>query len=91
MTDTAVDFESFKSAWLEDVTRGNPHTVELGKRFAFKIVTQWLDEAELGPDLVYCDGSGDGGIDIAYLDRGEGSSQEPSEAVSDTWYSGSEQ
>jgi hypothetical protein len=64
-------FENFRDQWLQTVTEGEPNTSELGRRFAHKIVTQWLDVSEATPDLIYCDGSGDGGIDVAYLDRGD--------------------
>ena len=62
---TTIDFEAFRQEWLADITEGSPSTVELGRRFAVKIVTQWLDGYEPGTDLVYCDGAGDGGIDLA--------------------------
>jgi hypothetical protein len=62
-------FEQFRDQWLTEVIAGNPSTTELGHRFARKIVMHWLDVDD--SDLVYCDGCGDGGIDIAYLDRGE--------------------
>jgi hypothetical protein len=60
-----VSFEEFKASWLEPVVAGNPTTVQLGRRFAHKIVSQWLDIDEDSLDVTYCDGSGDGGIDIA--------------------------
>ena len=46
-------------------------TLAKGRGFAFKMATQWLDINEDDEDLVVCDGSGDGGIDIAYLRRAE--------------------
>lgn len=79
-----VDFEAFRTEWLEDVIADNPSTVELGNRFARKLITQWLDVDESSDDIVYCDGSGDGGIDIAYLNRGESEDEGTEEA--DTWY-----
>jgi hypothetical protein len=69
-----------------DVIAGSPSTTELGRRFAFKIVTQWLDSAEPGTDLVYCDGAGDGGIDIAYLDRLGDREADTETFEGDTWY-----
>lgn len=86
MNEPIVAVEDFRLAWLEDVRSDDPSTVELGRRFAFKIVTQWLDEAELGSDLVYCDGSGDGRIDLAYLDRGDAELSEAGDALGDTWF-----
>jgi hypothetical protein len=64
-----VSFEDFKASWLDRVISGNPTTVQLGQRFAHKIVSQWLDVDEESLDVTYCDGSGDGGIDVAVLDR----------------------
>ncbi|MBA7469631.1 hypothetical protein ES707_04904 [subsurface metagenome] len=83
-----ITFEAFREQWLADVQQGNPSTVELGRRFAHKLLTQWLDIEGAADDLVYCDGSGDGGIDIAYLDRGEGDETETAEptAFGHTWY-----
>lgn len=80
----SVDFEAFRKEWLEDVVKGNPSTVELGNRFSRKLITQWIDVDESSDDIVYCDGSGDGGIDIAFLNRGE--SVDESSEEGDTWY-----
>jgi hypothetical protein len=60
-----------------------PTTTELGNRFAHKIIAQWLDEADPGEDLIFCDGAGDGGIDAAYLDRAD---DEGDAASGSTWY-----
>lgn len=89
VTEQSVTFEAFREQWLSDIQSGNPSTVELGRRFAHKLLIQWLDIESASDDLIYCDGSGDGGIDIAYLDRGErgdtGEGEEES-AVGHTWY-----
>jgi hypothetical protein len=79
-----IDFDSFCKEWLQDIIQGEPSTVELGRRFARKLITQWLDIEESSEDIFYCDGSGDGGIDIAYLSRGQGSDEATEEG--DTWY-----
>ncbi len=80
-----VSFDDFRASWLEPVTSGNPTTVQLAQRFTHKIVSQWLDIDEESLDVTYCDGSGDGGIDIAVLERaGVASSDEEPEG--DTWY-----
>jgi hypothetical protein len=81
-----VNFDQFKASWLESVREGDPSTVELGRRFALKLVTQWLDSSESTSDLVYCDGSGDGGIDVAVLDLGSDEAGAQSEEVGDSWY-----
>ena len=78
-------YEAFRATWLEDVTAGNPSTVKLGQRFAEKIVSHWLDSDETALDIVQCDGSGDGGVDIAVLDRGSAATDEDS-ATGDIWY-----
>lgn len=84
MMSETVEFEFFRKEWLQGIIDGNPSTLELGRRFARKLVTQWLDVDESSDDIVYCDGSGDGGIDIAYLHRGD--SVDESTEEGDTWY-----
>jgi len=82
-----LTFEAFEKEWLRDVTGGNPSTIELGRRFSRKIISQWLDfgeDLESPGDVVYCDGTGDGGIDIAYLQRGD--ETEDNSNTGDTWY-----
>jgi hypothetical protein len=81
-----VDFEQFRTSWLESVEEGHPSTRELGRRFALKLVTQWVDASEQASDIVLCDGSGDGGIDIALLDTGPDSSNDAAEESGHTWY-----
>jgi hypothetical protein len=54
--------EEFKEQWLQSVREGNASTRDLGRRFAHKLFTQWLDTDD--DDILYCDGAGDGGIDI---------------------------
>ena len=81
----AVSFDGFLAEWMSDVNSGNPSNLELGRRFAQKVFAQWQDMEAASSDLVYCDGTGDGGIDIAYLDRGEEDS--PATGVSaHSWY-----
>lgn len=84
MIEATVDFDEFLASWKEGVAKGNPSTVELGRRFAQKLVTQWLDASENAGDLIYCDGAGDGGIDLAVLDIG--SDEEPDSESGHTWY-----
>jgi hypothetical protein len=82
-----LSFDAFEKEWLIDVQAGNPSTVELGNRFSRKLVTQWLEIGEDSgspDDINYCDGTGDGGIDIACLQRGDES--EDSNNGGDTWY-----
>jgi hypothetical protein len=84
--DTTIGFEEFRRSWLEDVQSGDPSTVELGRRFALKLVTQWLDISENTADFIYCDGSGDGGIDVAMLDTGPDEVLDDTGASGHTWY-----
>lgn len=82
-----VTFDEYRAEWLGDVQAGNPSTTELGHRFARKLMTQWRDIDDASDDLIYCDGAGDGGVDIAYLYRGEDADNETSiSAEGDTWY-----
>lgn len=78
-----IEFEAFREQWLQDVKAGSPSPVELGLRFARKLFTQWRDISETSEDLIYCDGSNDGGIDLAYLEHGEADSDASS---GDIWY-----
>ena len=66
-----ITFEQFCEEWLREFTEKEMSPFEKGSRFAFKMVTQWLDVNEDDEDIVICDGSGDGGIDIAYLRRSD--------------------
>lgn len=84
--ENAVEFGEFRLSWLESVTDGTPSTRELGKRFALKLVTQWLDTSETTADFVYCDGAGDGGIDVALLDTGSDESSAEADESGHTWY-----
>ncbi|QGJ72875.1 AIPR family protein [Sinorhizobium meliloti] len=81
-----IDLDQFRTSWLEDVREGNPSTVELGRRFALKLVTQWLDTSDTTSDFIYCDGSGDGGIDVALLDTGPDEITDDSATSGHTWY-----
>lgn len=77
-------FEEFKKEWLSEITEGNPSSVELGNRFARKLIMQWLDTEDDPANLIFCDGSGDGGIDVAFLYKGDNRDEEQIEG--DTWY-----
>ncbi len=82
-----LSFDAFEKEWLVEIQAGNPSTVELGNRFSHKLVTQWLeigDDNGSPDDIIYCDGAGDGGIDIACLQRGE--ENDDAANIGDTWY-----
>jgi hypothetical protein len=82
---SGLTFEGFSQQWLTEITEGNPSTVELGHRFARKLIVQWLDLDESTVEPIYCDGSGDGGIDAAYLDGGQEETTEEG-TQGDTWF-----
>jgi AIPR protein len=84
--DSTVEFDQFRRSWLESVTEGAPSTTELGRRFALKLVTQWMDSSEATADFVFCDGAGDGGIDVALLDTGPDESNDEPEESGHSWY-----
>lgn len=82
-----LTFEAFESEWLTDILADNPNSLEKGRRFSRKLIGQWFDfdgENESLDDIIYCDGSGDGGIDIAYLQRGDEDEESANEG--NTWY-----
>ena len=66
-TQNDVTYEQFRNEWLAEFQQEGMAPFEKGLQFAFKLVTQWLDVNEDDEDLIICDGSGDGGIDLAYL------------------------
>ena len=75
-----VTFEEFCNEWSLEFREGNLPPTEKGRRFALKLVTQWLqiNADDLDDDnLVLCDGPGDGGIDIAYLHEPDVDDAEP--------------
>ena len=87
-TQPDVTFEEFCEEWLRDFREGDLTTTEKGQGFAVKLITQWLDVTEDDENLILCDGSGDGGIDVAYLRRADidDSEQDSSSDEGDTWY-----
>jgi hypothetical protein len=79
-----IDYQDFKDQWLTEIIEGTPSSVEKGHRFARKLLGDWLDFNSEAEDIILCDGSGDGGIDAAFLMMGE----IDEEGISDgnTWY-----
>src|SRR5215208_5607944 len=77
-------YESFKEAWLNEILENNPTSVQKGQRFARKLLTQWLDFNEDNDEIIFCDGTGDGGIDVAYFQRSD--LQEENGPDGDTWF-----
>ena len=83
-----VSYQQFCDEWLAEIEAGEPSTLDKGRRFASNLITQWLDITTDDDDFVICDGSGDGGIDIAYLKRADIDTERHDEnsEEGDTWY-----
>lgn len=79
-----LTYEDFKTEWLKEIIGNSPSTVELGHRFSRKILGDWLDFNSETEDIVFCDGAGDGGIDIAFLVLGD--IQDDGISDGNTWY-----
>lgn len=79
-----IAYEDFKTEWLSDIVAGNPSTTELGHRFSRKILGDWLDFNSETEDVIFCDGAGDGGIDVAFLVLGD--MLEDGNHEGNTWY-----
>jgi len=77
-------YDSFKEEWIKDILHDSPSSVAKGHRFSRKILTQWLDFDEQSDEIIFCDGSGDGGIDVAYFQRKD--PVEDNGPEGDTWY-----
>ena len=81
-------YEQFRQEWLTDIETGELSPIEKGRRFASKLITQWLGVTTDDDDFVICDGSGDGGIDVAYLQRADNDPDRNSNESleGDIWY-----
>ena len=77
-------YEDFKTEWLREIISGNPTTTELGHRFSRKILGDWLDFNSETEDIIFCDGAGDGGVDVAFLVLGD--MLEDGNHEGNTWY-----
>ena len=84
-----VTYEKFKEEWLREIKDTSTSTVEKGRKFSVKLITQWLDNDLLAESIQYCDGAKDGGIDIALLDDSSKESENSDESQineGNTWY-----
>ena len=83
-----ITYEQFREEWIADIESEDLSPLEKGRRFGTKIITQWLDVSTEDEDFVVYDGSGDGGIDIAYLQRADRDAENNGDGSSegDTWY-----
>ena len=70
-TNDEITFDEYHQEWVSEFIETEASSFEKGRRFAYKLVSQWLGVSDDDDDLELCDGSGDGGIDIAYLRRSE--------------------
>ena len=83
-----VSYQEFREEWIAEVEDGEPSPLDKGRRFASNLITQWLDVTTDDDDFVICDGSGDGGIDVAYLKRADIDTErhDDNSEEGDTWY-----
>jgi hypothetical protein len=82
MQEQIADYPAFRREWIAEIEQGEPSSVEKGHRFAEKLFVEWLDLAE-DDEAIFCDGSGDGGIDLAVLEHTD---SDETGIVGDTWY-----
>ena len=84
----AITYEQFREKWVEDVEAEGLTPLAKGRRFGTKLISEWLGVTTEDDDFFVCDGRGDGGIDIAYLQRADDDSRsDDSSAIEgDTWY-----
>ena len=76
-----IPFPEYKSAWLEGISDEQSPT-EKGRKFAHRIVIDWMETADISGDVYDCDGCKDGGIDLAILQKAD----DAGEDGSSTWY-----
>lgn len=83
-----VSYEQFREEWLTEIEEPGLSPLDKGRRFGAKLVTQWLGVTTDDEDFVICDGSGDGGIDMAYLQRADTDTgnRDDNSVEGDTWY-----
>lgn len=79
--DNKVDYQAFKEHWFSERFDGTESSLLKGRKFAEEMVRQWFDNSDL--ELIICDGSKDGGIDIAFL---IGANAEENQQEGDIWY-----
>jgi hypothetical protein len=80
---TEISFEAFREQWLAELRASDPSPMELGRRFAQKLFTQWRNISDPGDDLIFLDAREDIGFDLAYLERGDSA---VGTLTGDTWY-----
>ena len=87
-TNVGDNYKTFREEWLAEIVDVDLSPLEKGRRFATKLITQWLEVTTDDDDFVVCDGSGDGGIDVAYLKRADvdTDSRDGNSEEGDIWY-----
>ena len=87
-TDVGSNYKTFREEWLTEIADADLSPLDKGRRFATKLITQWLEVTTDDDDFVICDGSGDGGIDVAYLKRPDvdTDSRDSNSEEGDIWY-----
>ncbi|MEM0136465.1 MAG: AIPR family protein [Thermoplasmatales archaeon] len=85
-TDEEPTFQQFLEEWMADILADDPPTLLLGQRFAKKVLVQTKELDPESMDLMVLDGSGDGGIDVAYLARADTVDEEDETERGDIWY-----
>lgn len=84
-----VSFDQFKEQWLTEIEDSSLSPLDKGRLFASNLITQWLGVTTEDDNFIVLDGSGDGGIDIAYLKQSDIDTAKPDDDASeegDTWY-----
>ncbi len=65
-----MTFEEYKKTWLENLGINSENKLENGRKFVCELFEKWKQIDEDDTDLTVLDGSGDGGIDVSFLERG---------------------
>ncbi len=85
MSQEELTFEQFLQEWMKEILYDEPSTSALGQKFARKLLVQSKDIDPESMDILVLDGSGDGGIDVAYLSRGDAEEDENPQEIGDSW------
>lgn len=85
---TRSTYEELRAQWCDEIDR-LPNSVEKGREFAIRISSQYLEVDPNDENFHWTDGPNDGGIDIAYLDLGDGDTDDDGadeDPVGTTWW-----
>ena len=63
-TSDSIVYEQFCEEWLAEIEEDGLSSLGKGRRFASKLITQWLDTTTDDDDFFICDGTGDGGLTL---------------------------